>query len=642
MTDTVKSSQLPIVSAASGDYLIVLDESTGRLVRVLVSDLGEIIGGGGSWGEIDGTLAEQTDLVAALGAKAPLSSPTFTNVPAAPTASAGTNTTQLATTAFVQSTVSATVTHSTVSLATAGTTTLSIATGTRQTFAEVNLSNSVSAYTRKIVLPTANRVAGDLARIAINFAVPVGAFSAARAEVRNATDSGTVLYEWGDATIWGPRTVTMDFVFNGTAWVSASRDEDSFGTITCFISPHGNDATGAKGDPSRPYKTLQGAYDGNNGVMPVVRVEPGCESADLALTCESLGLILSCDDTPSLGVIVINSNGGSNNYIYGAGSRFATRVTSIAYTNTSTSQAGLFALKNLEVGILTIAGANGTNAEGSGSGSDGCASPELQLNHVHVSSSFSVTGGNGGNGADTGDGGSGGDVSAITILNSELTGVTGPTAGSGGAPGENGGSGGASGEITPASCQFSTLNAGLSGATYQLCVVNGVVTGAGSGSSDMVLADVQSITGAKTFDDSTLRLAGSSSGTGTLKAPAAASTYAWVLPEVSGALAPAALTINTQTDSYTLVLADALPKYVRMNKGTACNLTVPANASVAFPLGTQIVIRNTGAGQVTIVASGGVTINTSQTLKLRAQHSTASLVKVGTNEWDLSGDLEAP
>jgi len=40
--------------------------------------------------------------VSSLAAKAPLASPTFTGVPAAPTASAGTNTTQVATTAFVE------------------------------------------------------------------------------------------------------------------------------------------------------------------------------------------------------------------------------------------------------------------------------------------------------------------------------------------------------------------------------------------------------------------------------------------------------------------------------------------------------------------------------------------------------------
>ena len=55
-----------------------------------------------SWGSIGGGLAAQTDLKTALDAKAPLSSPPFTDTPTAPTAAPGTNTTQLANTAFVQ------------------------------------------------------------------------------------------------------------------------------------------------------------------------------------------------------------------------------------------------------------------------------------------------------------------------------------------------------------------------------------------------------------------------------------------------------------------------------------------------------------------------------------------------------------
>lgn len=54
-----------------------------------------------SWGGVLGTLSNQTDLQSALNLKATLASPTFTGVPAAPTAAANDSTTQLATTAFV-------------------------------------------------------------------------------------------------------------------------------------------------------------------------------------------------------------------------------------------------------------------------------------------------------------------------------------------------------------------------------------------------------------------------------------------------------------------------------------------------------------------------------------------------------------
>ncbi len=62
-------------------------------------------GGGGAavWGDITGSLPDQTDLNTALGTKAPAASPALTGTPTAPTASPGTNTTQVATTAFVLS-----------------------------------------------------------------------------------------------------------------------------------------------------------------------------------------------------------------------------------------------------------------------------------------------------------------------------------------------------------------------------------------------------------------------------------------------------------------------------------------------------------------------------------------------------------
>lgn len=58
-------------------------------------------GGSAAWGDITGTLGDQTDLDTALDLLAPIASPTFTGTPAAPTAAGATSTTQVATTAFV-------------------------------------------------------------------------------------------------------------------------------------------------------------------------------------------------------------------------------------------------------------------------------------------------------------------------------------------------------------------------------------------------------------------------------------------------------------------------------------------------------------------------------------------------------------
>jgi hypothetical protein len=104
------------------------------------------------------------------------------------------------------------------------------------------------------------------------------------------------------------------------------------------------------------------------------------------------------------------------------------------------------------------------------------------------------------------------------------------------------------------------------------------------------------------------------------------------------------LSINSQTVSYTLVLSDA-SKLVEINSASANNLTVPLNSSVAFPVGTQINLLQVGAGQMTVVPTGGVTINPASMLKLRAQWSSATLIKRGTlpsdNLWVLVGDTSS-
>jgi hypothetical protein len=101
------------------------------------------------------------------------------------------------------------------------------------------------------------------------------------------------------------------------------------------------------------------------------------------------------------------------------------------------------------------------------------------------------------------------------------------------------------------------------------------------------------------------------------------------------------ITTNRQTASYTLALTDA-NKLVEMNVGSANNLTVPLNSVVSFPTGTQILLSQYGSGQTTIVATGGVTINSSGgKLKLNTQYSGATLIKIATNEWYLFGDITA-
>jgi len=95
---------------------------------------------------------------------------------------------------------------------------------------------------------------------------------------------------------------------------------------------------------------------------------------------------------------------------------------------------------------------------------------------------------------------------------------------------------------------------------------------------------------------------------------------------------------NAQVASYTLVLADS-GKMVEMNNASANTLTIPPNSSVALPVGTTITVLQTGAGQCTLTAGAGVTVNATPGLKLRAQWSSATIIKRATDTWVALGDL---
>ena len=108
------------------------------------------------------------------------------------------------------------------------------------------------------------------------------------------------------------------------------------------------------------------------------------------------------------------------------------------------------------------------------------------------------------------------------------------------------------------------------------------------------------------------------------------------------AVATAMIAINAQTGTtYTTVLADD-GKLITCSNASAIALTSPPNSSVAYGIGTQINIAQLGAGQVTITAGAGVTLNSSGTkLKLKDQYAVATCVKTDTNTWFVVGNLSA-
>ena len=104
------------------------------------------------------------------------------------------------------------------------------------------------------------------------------------------------------------------------------------------------------------------------------------------------------------------------------------------------------------------------------------------------------------------------------------------------------------------------------------------------------------------------------------------------------------LAFDAETASYTAVLANN-SQVVTMNNASANTFSIPTNASVAFPIGTQINVLQIGAGQTTIqaVTSGTTTVlstgATAAAPKLRAQYSAATCLKAGTDLWYVFGDI---
>lgn len=106
-------------------------------------------------------------------------------------------------------------------------------------------------------------------------------------------------------------------------------------------------------------------------------------------------------------------------------------------------------------------------------------------------------------------------------------------------------------------------------------------------------------------------------------------------------LAAAPVAKNSQVGTaYTLVLADA-GKVIEMNNAAANTLTVPANATAAFAIGTRVTVFQQGAGLTTIAAAAGVTILSRLTLKSAGQYAALHLRKRDTDAWVLSGDISA-
>lgn len=96
---------------------------------------------------------------------------------------------------------------------------------------------------------------------------------------------------------------------------------------------------------------------------------------------------------------------------------------------------------------------------------------------------------------------------------------------------------------------------------------------------------------------------------------------------------------NIQNGNYTLVLTDAT-KHIYKASGVGNTITIPANASVAFPIGTAIPIVNQSGNTVSIaittdtLTQEGTGLTGTRTL---ADDGMATLLKVTATSWMISG-----
>jgi len=202
------------------------------------------------------------------------------------------------------------------------------------------------------------------------------------------------------------------------------------------------------------------------------------------------------------------------------------------------------------------------------------------------------------------------------------------------------------GNISATNLSNSNTGDNATNSQYSALISNANHTGDVTGSTALTLATVNSTTGTFGLAGSISQFAVNAKGLITSAVNVAISITTSQISDFTAGVnslitgkTDKLITQNAQIVSYTLVLTDG-DRIVTMSNASANNLTIPLNATVAFPIGTQIIISQFGAGQTTFVPTVGVTLNSSLTArKLANQFATATLIKLGTDTWLLSGNI---
>jgi hypothetical protein len=178
-----------------------------------------------------------------------------------------------------------------------------------------------------------------------------------------------------------------------------------------------------------------------------------------------------------------------------------------------------------------------------------------------------------------------------------------------------------------------------SGGTTGLTFSGSPITTSGTLTLGGTLAVANGGTGATTASNARTNLGAAASGANTdITALNQSVTIAASGTIAANSLGYRGLPQETKTAAYTLALADA-GKHISITTG---GVTIPANSSVAFPIGTTIVVYNDSASAQNIAITTDTlrqagTANTGT--RSLAQRGLVTLVKVKSTEWVATGNI---
>lgn len=356
--------------------------------------------------------SEVTNLVTDLAAKAPLASPALTGTPTAPTATPGTNSTQIATTAYADAAVAALVNSAPGVLDTLDE--LAAALGDDANFA-TTVTNALAAKVPATRSVSASGLATGGGALSADRTIDVPVASQAEAEAGSNNSKGMT-----------PLRTAQAIAALGGSGSSISTPR------VLYVETTGNNGTAVVGDPSKPYATAQAAFDAALALTGNYLLKLGVGSFSVTTTSVWPSRIAVSGAGRKHSLLTLDT---SNNVV------LCSDMT-VDVTINATGAAG-------------SAGGTGNAPGGAGgTGGTGDTGPYIELHGVYgritTIGGDGGTGGNGGDGGgviiggiggDGGTGGTGGPVLAVDCALEYLNSYGG-AGGNGGDGGMDGGAGG--------------------------------------------------------------------------------------------------------------------------------------------------------------------------------------------------------